>query len=208
LSKGQIAMIPPNGASSNAFRATLPQGEERLLLETVAGGDTTAFYRLYTIYLPVVHQYIGKYLDFSQPDVQEVAQEIFLKIWKKKETLIVIRHFDKFLFTVARNSMFDHFRGIKSGQIKSRALADNWVPPQYPAEEKVMTLEYRSLTEKALGQMPERRRRIFELRTMHELSLEEIAGSLNMSVSAVHQNLQKAVEFMRTYFRRHGMDGL
>jgi RNA polymerase sigma factor (sigma-70 family) len=208
LSKGQIAMTAPTGTSSNAFRATLPQGEERLLLETVAGGDTTAFYRLYMIYLPVVHQYIGKYLDFSQPDVQEVAQEIFLKIWKKKETLIVIRHFDKFLFTVARNSMFDHFRGIKAGQIKSRALADNWVPPQYPAEEKVMTLEYRSLTEKALGQMPERRRRIFELRTMQELSLEEIAGSLNVSVSAVHQNLQKAVEFMRTYFRRHGVDGL
>jgi RNA polymerase sigma factor (sigma-70 family) len=156
----------------------------------------------------VVHQYIGKYLDFSGPDIQEVAQEVFLKIWKKKETLIVIRQFDKFLFTVARNSLTDHFRSIKAGQIKSRVLADNWVPPQYPAEEKVTTLEYLALTEKALGQMPLRRRKIFELRTMQELSLEEIAGSLNMSVSGVHQNLQKAVEFMKSYFRRHGVDGL
>jgi RNA polymerase sigma factor (sigma-70 family) len=200
-------MTAPFSAGSKAFRSTLPPGEERLLLETVAGGDETAFYRLYTTYLPVVHQYIGKYLDFSQPNVEEVAQEIFLKIWKRKETLIVIRHFDKFLFTVARNSLTDHFRSIKAGQVKNRALADSWIPPQYPAEEKVMTLEYLALTEKALEQMPERRRQIFELRTLQELSLEEIANSLNMSISGVHQNLQKAVKFMKNYFRRHGVDG-
>jgi len=208
LGKGLIAMVAPSNANSTEFRSTLPPGEERLLLETVAGGDRTAFCRLYTIYLPIVHQYISKSLDFSHPDVEEVAQEIFFKIWKKKETLIVIRHFDKFLFTVARNSLTDHFRSRKASQVRSRVLADNWVPPQYPAEEKVMTLEYLALTKKALEQMPERRRRIFELRTMQELSLEEIADSLNMSVSGVHQNLQKAVEFMKTYFRRHGVDGL
>ena len=152
-------MVAPSNTNSTEFRSTLPPGEERLLLETVAGGDRTAFCRLYTIYLPVVHQYIAKSLDFSHPDVEEVAQEIFFKIWKKKETLIVIRHFDKFLFTVARNSLTDHFRSRKAGQIRSRVLADNWVPAQYPAEEKVMTLEYLALTEKALGQMPERRRK-------------------------------------------------
>jgi len=200
-------MVAPSSAGGNELRWTPPAGGERLLLEAVAGGDNEAFCRLYTLYLPIVHQYIAKSLDFNRPDVEEVAQEIFLKIWRKKEMLIVIRQFDKFLFTVARNSLIDHFRSLKAGQVRSRALAENWIPPQYPAEEKIMTLEYVALTEKALGRLPEKRRKVFELR-MQEWSLEEIAASLNMSVSGVHQNLRKAVEFMKTYFRRHGVDQL
>jgi RNA polymerase sigma-70 factor (ECF subfamily) len=200
-------MVAPSNAGDSDFRSTPLAGEERLLLEAVAGGDKAAFRQLYSRYLPVVYQYIAKSLQFNQPDIEEVAQEIFLKIWTKKETLIVIRQFDSFLFTVARNSLTDHFRSVKAGQIRSRRLADNWVPPQYPAEEKLMTLEYLALTEKALGQMPERRRKIFQLR-MQDLSLEEIADSLNMSVSGVHQNLQKAVGFMKTYFRKYQVDDL
>ena len=184
----------------------LSSDDERALLERVAYGDQMAFTRLYNVYLPLVHQYTARYLNFSRPDIEEVAQEVFLKIWKRKEAMIAVRSFEKFLFVVARNTLTDRHRSRQAGRARESDLANNWTGAQFPAEEKTITSEYFALAKKALELMPERRREIFELRTVQELGLEEIAALLDISVSGVHQNLRKAVSFMKEYFGRHGVD--
>ena len=180
--------------------------DERALLERVAYGDQAAFAQLYTAFLPLVHQYTARYLNFSRPDIEEVAQEVFLKIWKRKEAMIAVRSFEKFLFIVARNTVTDFYRSRQAGKTRESEAAPFWTGVQFPAEEKTITSEYFALARKALDLMPERRREIFELRTVRELSLEEIATLLDISVSGVHQNLRKAVSFMKEYFARHGVD--
>jgi len=180
--------------------------DERALLERVAYGDQAAFAQLYTVFLPLVHQYTARYLNFSRPDIEEVAQEVFLKIWKRKEAMIAVRSFEKFLFIVTRNTLTDFYRSREAGKTRENEVASFWTGAQFPAEEKTITSEYFALAKKALDLMPERRREIFELRTVQELSLEEIATLLDISVSGVHQNLRKAVSFMKEYFARHGVD--
>ncbi|AYD47597.1 RNA polymerase sigma factor [Arachidicoccus soli] len=191
-------------SSKNAHNILLPE-EECTLLEEVAQGSVQAYTRLYNLYLPTVHQYIAKFLNFHIPDIEEIAQDIFLKIWKRRESLIAIRSFEKFLYVVSRNTLTDFYRVKKNLKLKQKD--DELIElPNYPTDEKLITDEYFALAKEALNLLPEKRRKVFELRTQYDFSLEEIAQETHLSVSGVHQNLQKATSFVQAYLKKHGLE--
>lgn len=193
-----------NDAHSKAH-SVLTQTEEHALMQEVASGVVQAYTKLYNLYLPTVHHYISKFLNFNRPDIEEITQDIFLKIWKRREALIAVRSFEKFLYVVARNTLTDFYRMKKTYNIKQQQgeLIDL---PCYPTDEKLITNEYFALAKEAFNLLPEKRRKVFELRTQYDFSLEEIAQETHLSVSGVHQNLQKAVVFIQSYLKKHGLE--
>lgn len=178
--------------------------EEEQLLAEVANGSVEAFTRLFNIYLPLMHRYIEKFLDFHRPDIEEVSQDTFLKIWKKKEILVTVRSFEKYLYVVGRHTLIDFYRRRKSD--RSKRLADQYHNiPDYPADEKVIHDEYIELANRAIDLLPEKRKLIFRLRTQEELTIEEIAERTDSSVGGVHLNLKKAVTFIRDHLKDKGL---
>ena len=67
------------------------------MLQRTADGSREAFEKLYTHYYTGLYRFISFIID-SHEDTEEIIQDIFLKIWMKKETLIGIRSFDDYLF--------------------------------------------------------------------------------------------------------------
>lgn len=195
----------PSTYTTDGAHTLLTPAQEHILLEEVAAGSLQAYTKLYTLYLPLVHQYIAKFLDFQRADIEEVAQDVFFKIWKKREALVAVRSFEKFIYIVARNTVTDFYRSRKLRTAKELGIAREWIPPAYPADEKVITGEYYTLAKQALDLLPEKRRHIFELRTQQELSLEQIAAETGMSVAGVHKNLYQAVTFIRSHLKGHGL---
>lgn len=176
---------------------------ETFLLAQTAAGNTDAYCKLYTYYTPKLYRFIYPFANRSKEETEEVIQEIFLKIWVKRHTLISITSFKAYLFKMAKNQLFDEFQ-------KQKVRKEKTDQHTYLAEEttdavdhKMIYAEYYAMATKAIADLTPQRRRIFELRTQNEMSIDEIATHLKISHSAVKKQLYEAVGLVKTYLYKN-----
>jgi RNA polymerase sigma-70 factor (family 1) len=170
--------------------------DEVSLLAAVAGGDQQAFKRLYKHWEPLLSGYVYR-LSNSLELAEEVVQDVFLKIWMARETLVNVRHFKNFLYTVSNN----HFYTVVKKQMRERRRRLEW--------EKIASMEISgvdeendwkiSLIDEAIEQLPSRRREVYRLSRHAKLSYNEIAERLGISRASVASHLQLAIRDITTY---------
>jgi RNA polymerase sigma-70 factor (ECF subfamily) len=179
--------------------------EERELLVGTAAGNWDAFTRLYEIFSPLVLHYLQVYLPEKQ-DVEEIGQEVFLKVWKRRETLITVRSFKNYVFIMARNALNDFLRARQSRLMQQAGYERDYVQPRnYSADDKLLTDQYEAIARAALDALPEKQRIIFQLRIRDEKTIQEIADEMGMSLGGVHKSLQQAITTLKDHLGRHGV---
>ena len=184
---------------------TLTEEQEKELLGHIAAGDWDAFSRLYDLFCPLVLHYLQVYLQEKQ-DVEEIGQEVFLKLWKRKETLITVRSFKNYIFIITRNALNDFLRARQARQQQQAGYERDFVQPgHYSPDDKLLTDQYEAIARAALAALPEKQRRIFELRTREEKTIQEIADEIGMSVGGVHKSLQQAIAALKDHLGKHGV---
>ncbi len=88
-------------------------------------------------------------------------------------------------------------------------LVDAGISDAGPAPDQALLFkQYYQAALAAIDQLPEHRRRIFQLRTQEGLTLEEIAVETGISRSAVKKHLYAAIESVKQYLRQHMGDVL
>jgi len=178
--------------------------DEPDLLERIASGDRKAYSILYNQYLSGLYRYIYLFSK-SKETSEEIVQEIFVMIWEKRETLTSINSFKSYLYRSAKNLLLDE---IRKNQVKAKAaviLKPQTEESHEKADERLIYDEYYKIAEKAIELLPEKRKRIFLLRTREELSLDEIAEQLAISKSVVKKQLYAGISFVRKYMQQHGI---
>jgi len=175
--------------------------DEVLLLQRLAAGDRDAYTALYKYYQPKLLRYLLPFTGDTAIIADEITQDIFVKIWLKKETFIGLQAFEYYLYRMARNRLIDIFRSEKKRKQLDAGLPDT---QDYRLEEELKYREYQQIAQQAIALLPERRRRIFELSTQQDLSWAEIAAQLDLSVAVVKKQLHLASKFIKDYMRKHG----
>lgn len=174
---------------------------EHELLQRIAAGDENAFSRLYKYYQPRLQLFILPLTGFSTQDTDEVMQDIFIKVWLRKETLVTIRSAQAYLFTMAKNRLHD-IRLRQAQQLKaSEALQQQQNTSHTEVQEKIQLNEYHEIARLAIDRLPQQKRRIFMLRNEQGLSLDEIAARLNITKFAVKKQLYEAVRSVKDYLK-------
>src|ERR1700751_838380 len=85
---------------------TLPLSNETDLLARVAQGDEKAFGTIFHHYRSRIYSY-AFHLSGSSGHSDELVQEVFLKVWLNRDKIPHVLRFDNWLFTIARNQVFD-----------------------------------------------------------------------------------------------------
>lgn len=179
-----------------------PMPEDHQLLQQLSQGSITAFKWLYQRYQPVLHRYLQPFRMVEDPD--EVVQDIFLKLWTKRESLTAIRRFDQYLFRMARNRLLDLH---KSNRARHQRETESQPASEPTAGFSVSKLEHKEFYEfalRAIAQLPERQRIIYELSVFNDQSLDEIAEQLGLSKSVVIKQLYLANKFVRGEVKKFG----
>jgi len=179
------------------------QLSESLLLQKVSEGDWDAYTDLFHFYLPKLSQYIYPFTNQSREDTEEVIQEVFLKIWEKRETLPMIRSFDHYLFRMAKNKLLDLLDKRKSVRnLHTKYVANKPLTHTEP-EQGLLYAEYRIIAQKAIDQLSPKLQSVFLLSSEEQLSLDEIAGRLDLPKETVKRRLYEARNSIRYYLRRN-----
>jgi RNA polymerase sigma-70 factor, ECF subfamily len=178
---------------------TPDQMTSEALLHKVAQGDATAFRALVIRHQDRVFNLTYRTMGDRQQS-EDVAQEVFLKVWQAANTYQKKSKFSTWLYRITVNLCLNE---IKSRQrwswlrfldvSKTDEVADEHLIDRSPtAEELVIAQELSQRITKALQALPENQRIALILRRYDGLSYQEISGILDCSVSAVEALLVRA----------------
>jgi RNA polymerase sigma factor (sigma-70 family) len=176
---------------------------EKELLRQVAQGDRVAFQVLYKIYFPLVQRYVSLF-EPSKRSLDELTQDVFVRIWDKRGRLGGVDSFKNYLFMVSRNVVFNYIRALKVRQ-RVKELDDSLeTSGSNDLESELLFKQYYRIALEAMDKLPPGRRKVLKMSIDDGLSLDEIALELNISRSGVKKQLYAATAFVRQYLQDHG----
>jgi RNA polymerase sigma-70 factor, ECF subfamily len=168
---------------------------ERDLQERIRAGDESAFdsvFRRHYAHLVRMAQSVVR-----EPALaEEIAQEVMLELWRRRESLQVEQTFRAYLIRSTRNRALNHIRHQRIVEREAAAAAVD--PPSSPsAEDEVLGVELERAVRDAIDGLPEDCREVFQLSREQGLKYAEIATALEISVKTVEKRMGQALAQLR-----------
>jgi len=173
------------------------QAQERGWALAAQRGDQKAFMRLVEAYQRPVYNLCYRMLG-EQVEAEDAAQETFLRAYTRLESYNPDRKFSSWLLSIASHYCIDRLRQRRHQMISWDELPP-WqgVPDMAPQpEEAALSRETQTAVHKLLQSLPGDYRAAMVLRYWHEMPYEEIAETLETSVSAIKSRLFRARQML------------
>ncbi len=167
--------------------------------DTVAAlkdGDHAAFECVFLFYFNKVKYFINGFIK-SESDAEELAQEVFVKIWTNRDGIDLSRNFNTYIYISARNATMNFLR--------HKYVRDSFAADQMKAgggeyasgEDMIMAREIDLIVDMTLMKMPTQRKAVYELNRREGLSNDEIAERLNISKKTVENHMSLALKELK-----------
>ena len=168
---------------------------EKELIILLKEGDEKAFTTLYRRYWSKVYNFSRLYLS-SILEIEEVVQEVFVKVWESRSLLREDDNFKGFLFVITRNLVFNQFRrSFNENAYKLTVLSS--IMPYYNLEEELTAADLQEFIEKMVKELPPRQQEVFNLSRNAHLTYKEISILLNISEKTVERHINEALKFLK-----------
>jgi RNA polymerase sigma-70 factor (ECF subfamily) len=129
------------------------------------------------------------------PEAEDVVQEVFIRLWDRRENLKQFRSLEAFSITITKNMCLDR---LKSKSNKRDELTEQNEETDFftPGMATELNDSYRQIN-KLINQLPEQQRMIIQLRDVEGYEFEEIAGMLDITENTIRVNLSRARKKIR-----------
>ena len=138
----------------------------------------------------VAYKFVGKH-----DEAEDLAQDIFLKIFKSLDTFDRRANFQTWLISISRNLCIDHYRSVrKERQTIDRDVDASELAPASRDPGPVQALEQRDRVEllrQAMSALPDTLRTAVLMRDIQELSYQEIADKLRLPEGTVKSRINR-----------------
>ena len=163
-------------------------------LNDLREGNHKAFEEIFTTYFNNIKIFISAYIK-SDSDAEDLAEELFVNLWIKRESIDVSKSFNSYMHTMARNAALNFLRGklVRESYPNNFSHSD----AEFSSEDDLIAKETALLIEMAVEKMPEQRKKIYQLSRNEGLKNEEIAERLNTTKRNVESQLSLALKDIR-----------
>lgn len=176
-----------------------PLYEENEVLRHVANGDERAFRILFNRHHQKLAMHIFR-LTQSHEMAEEIVQDVFLKIWVNRESLIEVQNFQAFLYVMSKNHALNCLKKVALERTVTTDLEE--VVYDVEMEETGEDNDRYVLIDEAIDRLPPQQRQVYLLSRHERLRYSEIAVRLNLSRETVKKYLQISSESITSYIRK------
>lgn len=176
---------------------------EKLLVKGLMFGEAKAFRKLFNTYKNDVYAFSMSMLK-SKELAEEIVQDVFLNIWQHRDRLNPDLSFKSYVFTITRNLTFNLISKVANNRKLIGEVFYESQKSYSPIEDELADIDYENIKKKAIDTLPPKRKIIFEMSRNEDKSYEEISKELNISISTVKCQMNKALSTMRDFLQKHG----
>ncbi len=164
-------------------------------------GDVSGFEELVRRYQDRIYN-LCRYMIQDAHDAQDAAQDAFLKAYRNLNAFKPDASFYTWLFRIAVNTCLDYKKKARPAQLEDESLVDGLASAERSPEERYQSKEIGLAIQAALGKLPQHLRAAVVLKEMEDLSYEEIAETLQISIGTVKSRISRAREELRRLLRK------
>ncbi len=158
--------------------------------------DEPEFDRVYLEHYPALHHYAYTMVN-DTAHADEIVQDVFLKILERDGPVSIHTSLKAYLYRSVHNECMNYFKHQKVKQKHQQHImheADNH--SDHPLS-KVQYREFEQRLLRAINDLPEQCRIIFQMSRFDELKYAEIASQLGISIKTVDNQMVKALKRLR-----------
>lgn len=180
---------------------------EQQLISLLRNGSQFAFEQLFKNYSLKLYHFSLSYLK-SETEAEEIVQDVFLKLWEKRDKLRNETSFQSYLFTIAFNAIRKHFnKKARDERFRTSLLEflsdDNPLLETHPDFETLVTK-----LDHLIDEMPLRRKEIFLKRKKDGKSVREIAEEMDIAPKTVENQITEAMNYLKKEFGNDRVSGM
>lgn len=165
------------------------------ILDILKSKPNVALRTLYSTYYRYVCSIVYKMIGDGAA-AEDISQEVFVEVWKRRETLDVNTSLKGYLRKVAVNKTLNHIRSKKMDFEQEDAILQ--LPSTENSTQNILEAEdLQNAINIAVGDLPERCRIIFGLSRYEEKTYREISEQLEISIKTVENQISKALKLVR-----------
>lgn len=171
---------------------------DRNLIEDLLqpGADVRAFERVFHRYYPMVLNFIkGMLKDFVM--AEDVAQNIFMKLWLNRLTLHKDQSLKNYLCVMARNEVINILTSKSSKSLTLQPSIQDSSLMDRSVEDWLSYNETNARIQNDIEALPPQRREVFKMSRYEHMSNMEIAVKLNLSIRTVEKHIELALKDLR-----------
>lgn len=177
---------------------------EQQLLSALRFGHEDALRQIFNRHYPLLLTDIYRLIP-DESTCEDLAQELFVDLWNKRESIDIHTSLRAYLRRAAVNKSLNYLKSQKRLQFEDAAefsgIAD-------PGEQDMQVREEKEGLESrlhaAIDTLPEKCRVVFNLSRFEQLSHKEIAEKLGISVKTIENQITKAMKVLREALVQHG----
>ncbi|WP_343748177.1 RNA polymerase sigma-70 factor [Fluviicola sp.] len=185
--------------------ATASNNKDLQLLQKLKDGSQLAFEELYGKYSKQMLWKLRQMVK-DPDDADELLQDLFVKIWEKREQVSLELSFEAYLYRIVQHIAIDYLRKLsrqaklyEQVQLGTTEITDDTM-------ELLQAKETQNLLDEAVSLLPEQRRLAFTLCKIEGKSHKEAAEIMKISPNTVHNHLVKAVGAVRDHLEKSGKE--
>lgn len=172
--------------------------DDELLFSKVERGDMEAFTAVYNKYHKLLYVLAYRYL-MDTAMAEDAVQHVFTRFWEFRSELRVGISLKNYLVTMTKNHVLNVIRNENNALAKNYEIAQSAPEHEDTLVEKLEKKELMSLFYQALDKLPPQKREICLLKVREELTNQEIADRLQLSVNTIKTHYSEALKLLRVH---------
>ena len=170
---------------------------EDLLINRLQKREEAAFEQVFKTHFKNLHAYACSMLQ-DEMAAEEMVQNVFCKLWERNQNLSIEGSVAAYLYRAVHNESLNYLKHLKVRAEHQLYVVHSMKEGTESATRKMHLKELEAKLQKALNDLPEQCRTIFQMSRFEELRYREIAERLGLSVKTVEAQMGKALKILRT----------
>ena len=152
--------------------------------------------RFHTVWIPLQERFyrVAFYLLEDRADALDAVQDLYMKLWKMRDSLDMVRNPAAYGALLLRNLCIDRIRRLRP----SEALVDD-LPGVPPPDETLEARESLGILFRAMEHLPDSQRNLVKMHLLQGLSYDEIAASTGLSPLNIRVQVSLARKKLKQY---------
>jgi RNA polymerase sigma-70 factor, ECF subfamily len=166
--------------------------------------NKVALEQLFVYFYPRLYNFSKAFLK-DEEGIDDILQEVFLKIWERRKRIKNHDTFSSFIYTITKNLLLNELRGRINNQKMRDKIFEKCVAGEYLLSEKMDFQELKMHLHIFIDELPEKQKEIFTLSRHDGLSHREIAVRLNVSEKTVEYHIRQSITILKNRIKSIGL---